>query len=150
MPRVDRPGQEVTRESWYLLATCRAVDYITPGLEFWWNFAPQWVLRGGTSINIDTNRRTATSVYVNQLSLGRYLTGKDARFFKELVAHVTVSGLSDVAGGANHVTDTHVFPGLRFGLGEPDTWYALFGVQVPVSGPQPYAWQPQFSLTRNY
>src|SRR6476620_11377884 len=26
MPRADKPGQEVTRESWHLLATCRAVD----------------------------------------------------------------------------------------------------------------------------
>ena len=27
---------------------------------------------------------------------------------------------------------------------------ALGGVNVPVSGPQAFAWQPQFSLTRNY
>jgi hypothetical protein len=27
MPRVDKPGQEVTRESWHLLATCRAVGW---------------------------------------------------------------------------------------------------------------------------
>jgi hypothetical protein len=126
------------------------INYITPGLEFWWNFAPQWVLRGGSSINILTGRRSGTSVYVNQLSMGRYLTTKEATYFKELVVHLTATALSDIAGGAGHVNDIYLFPGLRFGLGKPDTWYALFGVQVPVSGPQPYVWQPQFALTRNY
>jgi hypothetical protein len=126
------------------------INYVTPGVEFWWNFAPQWVVRGGTSINILTGRRSATSVYVNQLAVGRYLTTKDAKSFKELEVHVTATALSDVAGGAGFVDDIYLFPGFRFGLGQGEKWYALGGVQVPVSGPRPYAWQPQFALTRNF
>ena len=126
------------------------INYVTPGLEFWWNFAPHWVVRGGTSINILTGRKTATSVLVNQLSVGRYLTTKDANVFKELEVHLTVNALSDVSGGAGGVNDIYLFPGFRFGLGQGEKWYALGGVQVPVSGPQAYDWQPQASLTRNY
>lgn len=126
------------------------INYVTPGIEFWWNFAPKWVARGGSSINILTGRKSSTSVYVNQLSVGRYLTTKDARFFKELEAHVTASALSDISGGAGHVNDIYIFPGFRFGLGKGQKWYALGGVNVPVSGPQPYTWQPQLSITRNY
>jgi len=126
------------------------INYVTPGLEFWWNFAPQWVARGGTSINILTGRKSATSVYVNQLSVGRYLTTKDANVFKELEVHVTVSALSDISGGAGFVNDIYVFPGFRFGLDNKEKWYALGGANVPVSGPQAYVWQPQFSITRNY
>jgi len=126
------------------------INYVTPGFEFWWNFAPQWVVRGGSSINILTGRKSSTSVYVNQLSAGRYLTTKDANVFKELEVHLTVSALSDISGGAGFVNDIYLFPGFRFGLGKGEKWYALGGVNVPVSGPQAFAWQPQFSITRNY
>ena len=108
------------------------------------------MVRGGTSINILTGRRSATSVYVNQLSLGRYLTTKDATLFKELEVHVTASALSDVVGGAGHVNDIYIFPGFRFSLDKDDRWAVLGGIQVPVSGPRPYAWQPQFALTRKW
>ena len=126
------------------------INYVTPGLEFWWNFAPQWVVRGGTSVNILTGRRSATTVYVNQLSIGCYLTGKDAALLKELSVYVTGTALSDVAGNLGGVNDIYIFPGMRTGLGKPETWYVLFGVQVPVSGPQAYVWQPQFMLSRNF
>ncbi len=61
------------------------INYITPALEFWCNFAPKWVLRGGTGINIDTGRTSATSTYFTNLAMGRYLTTKDA-------AHLQVPG----------------------------------------------------------
>lgn len=124
------------------------INYITPGLEAWWNFAPKWVARGGTQINILTGRKTSNSVYVNQLSMGRYLTDKDAAFFKQLEVHVTASVLSDTSGGVGHgINDVYIFPGMRFSLDKEDKLAFLGGVQVPVSGPQAYAWQPQFSLT---
>jgi hypothetical protein len=126
------------------------VNFVTPSAEFWWNFAPKWVLRGGTGINIDTGRLSATSVYFNNLAIGRYLTTKDARLFKELVVHTSVSTLSDVTGRAGHISDIYLMPGFRFGLGEGQKWYVMGGVQVPVSGPQSYVWQPNFALVKNY
>ena len=123
------------------------INYITPGVEFWWNFAPKWVARGGTSINILTGRKSATTVYVNQLAIGRYLTTKDAAFLKELEVHVTATALSDVAGGAGFVDDIYLFPAFRCSLDTEGKLAILGGVQVPVSGPQAYAWQPQFNLT---
>lgn len=126
------------------------INLVTPGLEFWWNFAPQWVLRGGTAINILTGRKSATSSFSNQLSIGRYLTTRDARFFKELVVHATFSAMSDVSGGDGYLTDVYVFPGARFGLGNDQRWYVMGGLQVPLAGPRPFTWQPQFSLTWVY
>ena len=100
-------------------------------------------------MNILTNRpESANSVYVNQLSLGRYLTDKDAAYLKNLVVYTTASVLSDVSGGPGHyVNDVYIFPGMRFSFDEKDKLGVNFGVQVPVSGPQAYAWQPQFNLT---
>jgi hypothetical protein len=126
------------------------INFITPSVEFWWNFAPNWVMRGATGINIDVGRHSATSVYFNNVAVGRYLTTKDARIFKELVAHVAVSTLSDVLGRKDHITDVYIGPGIRFGLDRNQNWYALGAALFPVAGPQPYVWQPMFSLVRNY
>ena len=70
--------------------------------------------------------------------------------FKELVAHVAVSTLSDVLGRKNHITDVYIAPGIRFGLDRDQKWYVLGAIQVPVSGPQPYDWLSSFALLRNY
>jgi len=126
------------------------INFVTPGLEFWWNFAPHWVARGGTLINISTGRQTATNVYANQLSVGRYLTTENAAFFKALEVHVTASVLSDVAGRKGYITDVYIFPGFKFNLDKDGKWAVLGGAQTPLAGPQPYAWQPQFSLTRKW
>ena len=126
------------------------INFVTPSVEFWWNFAPRTVVRGGTGINIDTGRHSATSTYFTNLALGRYLTTKDAHVFKELVAHVAVATLSDVLGRKDFITDVYIAPGIRFGLDRNQKWYALAAAQIPVSGPHPYAWQPMFSLVRNY
>src|SRR5262249_2482867 len=126
------------------------INFITPSVEFWWNFAPKWVLRGGTGINIDTGRASATSTYFNGVAIGRYLTSKDAPIFKELVAHVAVATTSDVLGRKSGITDVFVAPGLRFGLDRSHNWYALGALQVPVNGPHPYAFQLDLSVARNY
>ena len=126
------------------------INYVTPGIEFWWNFAPKWVVRGGTSVNILTGRKSATSVLVNQLSIGRYLTDKDAPIFKQAVVHLTAQVLDDVSGGAGGINDTYLYPGFRFSLDEKDKVGVLGGVSVPVSGPQAYSWQPQIALTVKY
>ena len=126
------------------------INFITPSVEFWWNFAPRWVLRGATGINVDTGRKSATDTYFNNLAIGRYFTTKDARIFKELVAHVAVATLTDVLGRKNHISDVYIAPGFRFGLDRAHKWYALGAIEVPVANPHPYAWQPNFALARTY
>jgi hypothetical protein len=108
------------------------------------------VLRGGTGVNIDTGRPSATSTYFNNVAIGRYLTTKDAPIFKELVAHVGISTTSDILGRNNPITDVYISPGVRFGLDCDQKWYALGVLQVPVSGPQPYAFQLDLAVARNY
>lgn len=126
------------------------INFITPGLEGWWKFAPHWVVRGGTQINIITGRPTVNSVYVNQLSLGRYLTDKNARYFKQAEVHFTASVLSNTSKSP-YETDVYLFPGFRFSLDRGEDKVAMLGgVQVPVSGLQAYDWQPQFNLTMKW
>jgi hypothetical protein len=126
------------------------INFVTPSVEFWWNFAPKWVFRAGTGINIDTGRTSATDTYLNNVAIGRYLTSKDAPIFKQMVAHVAVATMSDVLGRKDHITEVYVAPGIRFGLDRENKWFALAAIQVPVAGPQPYAFQTNFALARNY
>jgi hypothetical protein len=126
------------------------INYITPSLEFWWNFAPRWVMRGGTGVNIDTGRTSATDTYFTNAAIGRYLTTGEARFFRNLVAHVSVSTMSDVLGRKGYITDAYVAPGLRFGFGPGHKWAMLAAIQIPVTGPHPYAYQANLGLARNY
>ena len=113
-------------------------------------FRPEVGAARGTGINIDAGRKSATDVYFNNLAMGRYFTTKDARIFKELVAHVAVSTESDALGRKNHISDVYIAPGIRFGLDRDQKWYVLGAIQIPVSGPHPYDWQPNFALVRNY
>jgi hypothetical protein len=126
------------------------INYITPSVEFWWNFAPKWVLRGGTGINIDTGRTSATSTYFNNVAMGRYLTTKDAPIFKSLVVHVAVSTMSDVLGRKGRITEAYISPGVRFGLDPDHKWAVLAAIQTPVTGPHPYAYQLDLAVSRNY
>jgi hypothetical protein len=126
------------------------INFVTPSVEFWSNFAPGWVCRGGTGMNIDTGRTSATDTYFTNFAIGRYLTTKDARFFKSMVAHVAVSTMSDVLGRKGYITDCYIAPGLRFGLGPERKWAVLSAIQVPVTGPHPYAYQLSFGLSRNF
>ena len=87
-------------------------------------------------------------MYFNNLAIGRYLTTKDVRIFKELVAHVAVSTLSDVLGRKNHISDVYIASGIRFALDREQKWYVLGAIEVPVSGPQPYDWLSSFALLR--
>jgi hypothetical protein len=126
------------------------INYITPSVEFWCNFAPKWVLRGGKGINIDTGRTSVTDTYFTNVAMGRYLTTKDAPVFKSLVAHVVVSTMSDVLGRKDHITEVYVAPGVRFGLDSDHKWSVLTAIQTPVAGPHPYAYQLNLGLSRNY
>jgi hypothetical protein len=67
-----------------------------------------------------------------------------------LVAHVVVSTMTDVLGRKGHITEVYVSPGIRFGLDNDSKWFALFAIQIPVAAPQPYAFQPNFGIARNY
>ena len=84
------------------------------------------------------------------MAIGRYLTTKDAPIFKESVAHVAVSTISDVLGRKDHITDVYISPGIRFGLDRDQKWYVLAAIQIPVTGPHPYALQPNFGLARSF
>lgn len=127
------------------------INYLTPSLEGWWNFAYKWVARGATGINVRTSHTDSIAdVYFNRLSIGRYITDKNAPFFKDTALYGIVTVLNDVGGQANYVTDVYVGPGIRFGVGKQQKGAFSFAVETPVSGPRTYIWQPNASFILKY
>lgn len=86
----------------------------------------------------------------NRLSIGRYITDKDAPVFKDTALYGIVTVLNDVTGQANYVTDVYVGPGIRFGVGKQQKGAFTFAVETPVSGPRTYLWQPNASFILKY
>jgi hypothetical protein len=102
-------------------------------------------LRGGTGINIDTGRTSATDSYMNYLAMGRYLTSKDAAVFKQPMAHIAVATTSDVLCRKGHISNVYVAPGIRFGLYN-NRWPPF---RFPSPDPN-RAFQPNFAISCIY
>ncbi len=99
---------------------------------------------------VPTQNKVGTDVVFEQIAVGRYLTTKDASLFKELVVYLGANNQTDVAGRAKYINDIYLAPGFRFGLGGDQKWYVNGNFQVSVGGPQPYAYQPNIVVLRNY
>ena len=54
---------------------------VTPGVQFWWNFAERWVARGAFNEAIGTNRQAGGTTLVSQLAIGRTFTEHDVPLF---------------------------------------------------------------------
>ena len=108
------------------------------------------MLRGGTGVNIDTGRTSATDTYMTNAAIGRYLTTRDAPIFKQMVAHVAVATMSDILGRKGFISEVYVAPGMRFCLDRDSKWSVLAAIQIPVAGPRPYAFQPDFAISRSF
>ncbi len=93
---------------------------------------------------------SATDTYMNNAAMGRYLTTRDALFFKQMVAHVAVATMSDLLGRKGYITEVYVAPGMRFCLDRESKWSVLAAVQIPVAGPRPYSFHTNFAISRSF
>lgn len=118
---------------------------LTPGAQFWWNYAPGWVVRGGFNVGVGTNRQAGGTTLLSQLALGRILTPHDVPLFGDLTIYLSTNVYNDVTTSLTTVTLT---PGFRTHLGRD--WYALGGVEVPVTGPRPYEESAIFWIMKTF
>ena len=106
---------------------------VSPGIQYWSNFAEGWVLRGGFSANVGTNRVALGTSLLSQLALGRVVTPYDTPWLGDLTFYLSTNVLNPLEKGQTTVTLT---PGFRDHLGK--NWFVLGGIEVPVTGPRPY------------
>ena len=135
---------ETPRFSWTAGATIQAPSgrardgagraFVTPSTSFWWNFADRWVVRGGFSVGVPTNREAGGPVLLSQLAVGRTFTPHDTPLFGDFTLYLSSNTASTPADGGTSVILT---PGLRTHLG--GDWYFLAGTGIPVTGPRPFS-----------
>ena len=124
---------------------------ITPGYEFWSNPWDMLVVRGGITMAIPYGHDSfadsgARNTFGAQLAAGYYFTDHDMTPFGDLVFHVgtTLTQATDDRGP--HRTTLLITPGFRTHMGR--NWYMLAGIDVPVTNPEPFDFQPTVGLMK--
>ena len=118
---------------------------ITPGTQFWWNFAERWVVRGGFNTAIGTNRAAGGTTLVSQLAVGRTFTPHDVPIFGDFTVYLASNTFNDLGNGG---TTSTLGPGFRTHLGK--SFYFLGATTVSVTGPRPYDEGLTFWLMKVY
>ncbi len=118
---------------------------VTPGTQFWWNFAERWVLRGGFNPAIGTNRKAGGTTLISQLAIGRTFTTHDIPIFGDFTVYLASNTFNNVSNGA---TTSTLGPGFRTHLGK--SFYFLGAFTQSVTGPHPYENSSTFWLMKVY
>ncbi len=119
-----------------------------PQLQFWQGLPNRWVIRGGAGPTIPLTSTGLHTTFDTNLTIGRFLTLDDVRYFKELSVWVAASNSAamDHAGAA---ADTMtILPGIRFRIAK-DTWF-LYGVEIPLVAPRNEDYGMYFRLVRRW
>jgi hypothetical protein len=128
-----------------------AVAAIQPGYEFWSNPWNKLVVRGGASMFIPYGHDSfsesgARNTFGAQLAAGYYFTEHDLTPFGDLVFDVGTTLTQATDGRGPATTTLLITPAFRTHMGW--NWYLLAGIDVPVTSPQPYDFQPTVGLMK--
>ena len=132
------------------------VASIQPYYQFWWNFHDKWAMRGETGVTVPTNH-SATSGYTQYhdlLAIGRYFPGSKDSLFQQWWFYLVATQNSTIAGTPRHETNVTLLPGMRCKIPElklgTGLWYFFASVNVPVTGPGSFSYQPIFAILYDY
>lgn len=107
-----------------------------PHIDLWTDIGGGWSLRGGTGFVIPTEESVSPdAVWVLNASIGQTVTCHDNTPLGDFTYYLAANLRQDLGA-----TDDHTFvsftPGIRTHLG--NNYFFLAGVEVPVTGPQPF------------
>ena len=105
-----------------------------PQIQFWQGLPNRWVIRGGAGPTIPLTPTGLRTTLDTNLTIGKFLTLDDVRYFKEFTVWVAVnnSATTDNRGpGGDTLT---ILPGIRFRIAQ-NTWF-LYGVEIPLVAPR--------------
>jgi hypothetical protein len=120
------------------------VAAVVPSYEFWAHWWHGLVVRGGAAISVPYNHdgvrdAGARTTFLGNLSAGYYFTPHDMTPVGDLVWYVATN-LAQATDDRGPSTTTVTFtPGFRTHMG--CDWYALGGVEIPATNPEPFDYQ---------
>ncbi len=122
----------------------------------WFPFGGMWMIRGETGPVIPF-AHTGCTQYTNVLAAGRYFPGSKESWFQQWWFYLVATQSSTISGTPRHETSFSLSPGIRCKLTGrafenvgTGLWYFLANVNVPMTGPQAFSYQPIFALLYDY
>ncbi len=122
----------------------------------WFPFGGMWMIRGETGPVIPF-AHTGYTQYANVLAAGRYFPGSKESWFQQWWFYVVATQSSTIAGTPRHETSFTLLPGFRckltgrlFESVGTGLWYFFADVNVPMTGPQAFSYQPIFAVLYDY
>jgi hypothetical protein len=119
-----------------------------PQIQFWQGLPDRWVIRGGAGPTIGLQPGSARTTFDTNLTIGRFLTLDDVKYFKEFTVWLAVnnSATTDNRGaGADTLTVT---PGIRFRI-LPNT-FLLYAIEIPLVAPRDEDFGMLFTLVQRW
>ncbi len=131
-------------------ANGNGVTSLTAQYQFWANVAGPWVVRGGTGVMVPTSDTGARTNYFVDLGVGQYFARKEAAFFHDFYWYFVTNMNTTLDNRGPNATFVAFTPGVRFALTRDHLWHFLAAVEVPVTGPKAFDYQPILLLLKNY
>jgi hypothetical protein len=119
----------------------------------WFPFGGMWMVRGETGV-ITPLASTGYTQYQNVLGVGRYFAGREGSLFQQVWFYLVTTQNSTLSGTPRHESSVTLLPGMRFKIPGLDigtgNWYFFADVNVPLTGPQSFSYQPIFAVLYDY
>ncbi len=119
-----------------------------PQLQFWQGLPNRWVVRGGAGPTVPLTATGLHTTFDTNLTIGRFLTLDDARYFKQLSVWVAANNSAAMDHSGPAVDFMTILPGIRFLIAK-NTWF-LYGVEIPLVAPRNEDYGMYFSLVRRW
>jgi hypothetical protein len=121
---------------------------IGPQIQFWQGLPNRWVIRGGAGPTIPLSATGLHTTFDTNLTVGRFLTLDDVKYFKELTIWVAASNSAAMDHSGPAADTMTILPGIRFRIVK-DTWF-LYGVEIPLVAPRNEDYGMYFRLVRRW
>ncbi len=121
---------------------------IGPQIQFWQGLPNRWVVRGSAGPTIPLSATGLHTTFDTNLTVGRFLTLDDVKYFKELTVWVATSNSAAMDHSGPTADTMTILPGIRFRIAK-DTWF-LYGVEIPLVAPRNEDYGMYFRLVRRW
>jgi hypothetical protein len=121
---------------------------IGPQIQFWQGLPDRWVVRGSAGPTIPLSATGLHTTFDTNLTVGRFLTLDEVRYFKEFTVWVAASNSAAMDHSGPAADNMTILPGIRFRIAN-DTWF-LYGVEIPLVAPRDEGFGMYFRLVRRW
>jgi hypothetical protein len=121
---------------------------IGPQIQFWQGLPNRWVVRGGAGLTVPLTATGLHTTFDTNLTIGRFLTLDDVRYFKQLSVWVAASNSAAMDHSGPAADTMTILPGIRFLIAK-NTWF-LYGVEIPLVAPRNEDYGMYFRLVKRW